>query len=70
MSLKTYSENASKLKKTALTVFVKSIKDKDIQHLKKQFEIMDVDHTGLIDKDELTNAVQAAGIDMTKEEIE
>jgi Ca2+-binding EF-hand superfamily protein len=48
----------------ALNVLVKSISSKDIEHLRNQFELVDVNHTGLIDAEELMNAIKAAGIDI------
>ena len=39
-------------------MLVKSVRDKEIEHLRKQFEEIDVDHTGLIDADELAKAIK------------
>lgn len=43
---------------------------KEIDYLKNQFEVMDVDHTGLIDAEELMLAIKNAGFDLQKEEVE
>lgn len=43
---------------------------KEIDHLRKQFEIVDVNHTGLIDAEELMNAIKAAGIEIKPEEVD
>ncbi len=51
-----------------MNVLVKTmLGGKEIEYLKNQFEIMDVDHTGLIDADELMGAIKNAGFDLDKE---
>lgn len=51
-------------------MLVKSVKDKDIEHLRQQFEEIDVNHTGLIDADELANAIKRIKMDIPQSEID
>jgi len=45
-------------------VLVKTISGKEIEHLRRQFEMVDTNHTGLIDAEELMNGIKAAGVDI------
>ena len=64
-----FSKGTSKFKKAALNVLVKTINGKEIEHLRKQFEMVDVDHTGLIDAEELMNGIKSAGVDISEQEV-
>jgi Ca2+-binding EF-hand superfamily protein len=68
--LKDYSIQASKLKKVFLSIFVKTVKNRVIEHLRTQFELIDINNTGLIDKEELSKALKQANIDVNDEDIE
>lgn len=70
LQMRTFSKNTSFLKKAALNYLVKTLKESDIEHLKSQFELMDVDHTGIIEIDELTEAIHELKLDFSKEEID
>ena len=43
----------SKFKQIVLNVFVKTLKEDEIEKLRKQFEYLDKDKNGMIHKDEL-----------------
>ena len=64
-----FSKNISLFKKAALNVFVKTLKEADVQHLRRQFEIMDVDHTGIIEVDELRQAIKQLKVDIPDDEV-
>eukprot|EP00347_Sterkiella_histriomuscorum_P008716 403344026 len=68
-NLQKFSKGTSKFKKAALNVLVKTINGKEIEHLRKQFEMVDVDHTGLIDAEELMNGIKSAGVDISQQEV-
>ncbi|CDW90587.1 protein kinase domain containing protein [Stylonychia lemnae] len=70
LNLQKFSQGTSKFKKAALNVLVKTISGREIEHLKRQFEMVDVNHTGLIDAEELMNGIKAAGIDVKPEEVD
>lgn len=70
VSMREYSKNTSKLKKTAMNILVKWINEKEIEHLKHQFELMDIDHTGWIDAEELYKAILKANLKIPKEDVE
>lgn len=63
-NLQQFSKSTSKFQKAALNVLVKSISNKEIEHIKKQFELVDVNFTGLIDSQELMNAIKTAKLDL------
>jgi len=65
-----FCSSTSKFKKAALNIFVKQIPFSDIEHLRTQFHLMDVDSTGLLDIEELTTAMQKAGIELPQGEID
>jgi len=43
---------------------------KEIEDLRKEFEKIDTDNSGLVDAEELSKALKAASIDITDEQIE
>ena len=50
-------KGVSKLKKAALNLLVKTADAKSIQDLRDQFEMMDLDRTGLVNATELREAI-------------
>ena len=59
-----------KLKKLVLKFLVNTVNEKEIKKLRKAFYAIDVDHTGLISKDELKNAFTLAGLKISEEETQ
>jgi calcium-dependent protein kinase len=59
-----------KLKKLVLKFLVNTLNDKEIKKLRKAFYAIDLDHTGLISKDELKKAFDVAGLKISEEELQ
>jgi calcium-dependent protein kinase len=59
-----------KLKKLVLKFLVNTVSDKEIKKLRKAFYAIDLDHTGLISKDELKKAFSVAGLKISEEELQ
>ena len=55
----TQYKGSSKLKRAALNILVKMIPTKELEKLRKQFEMIDTDHSGIIDAKELAAAFKA-----------
>jgi len=55
---------ASKLKRVALTVIAKQMKDKDLDELKKTFEALDVHKKGTVNPAEMRKSMEEHGIDI------
>lgn len=60
----------SKLKKAAMNMMVKMADQNAIEDLKEQFHKMDKDGTGMINADELKQAMIESSVEMPEEEIE
>lgn len=60
----------SKLKKAAMNMLVKMADSKSIKELRKEFEKMDQDRTGLINAKELKLALQQSKIDIPDDKID
>jgi len=58
--LKDYKAQST-LKKEAMNVLVKMLNNKEIYDLKKQFELLDIDNSGMIHAQELKTALQQCG---------
>lgn len=67
-SLKGYEAN-SMLKKEAMNVLIKMLKDDEIEYLREEFRKIDKDYTGTISAKELEEAIRAMGKDITADEI-
>ena len=63
-------KGSSKLKKAAMNVLVKQLSNKEIDHLRVEFQKIDTGNTGFIDANELANAMQDLNRSMTRKEIE
>jgi calcium-dependent protein kinase len=59
-----------KLKKLVLKFLVNTLSDKEIKKLRKAFYAIDLDHTGLISKDELKKAFTVSGLKISEEELQ
>ena len=59
-----------KLKKLVLKFLVNTVNEKEIKKLRKAFYAIDLDHTGLISKDELKKAFTLAGLKISDEETQ
>ena len=68
-SLKGYRAN-SKLKKEAMNILIKMMKEDEIEHLREEFRKMDTDYTGTISAQELEEAIRSMGKDVTADEID
>ena len=60
----------SKLKKAALNILVKMINPNDLIELRREFEKIDTDHSGLIEFKELERALKNSNIKLDYEEID
>lgn len=60
----------SKLKKAAVNMLVKMVDHEEIESLKKEFEKIDVDNSGLISAQELTDAYLRINSELEKTKIE
>jgi calcium-dependent protein kinase len=67
-ALKSYDAN-SVLKKEAMNILIKMLKDDEIEDLREQFRAIDKDYTGTISPKELEEAIRAAGKNVTADEI-
>lgn len=67
-ALKSYEAN-SLLKKEAMSILIKLMKDDEIEELREQFRSIDKDYTGYISATELEEAVRKIGKDVTADEI-
>lgn len=67
-SLKSYEAN-SLLKKEAMSLLIKMLKDDEIEYLREQFRSIDKDYTGYITAKELEQAVRKIGKEITADEI-
>lgn len=61
---------ASKLKRAAINIMVKQMAEEKHDKMRKVFQSIDKDHSGAIDKQELTDALNAKKITMNSEEID
>lgn len=68
-SLKDYKAN-SMLKKEAMNILIKMMKEDEIEHLRSEFRKMDTDYTGTISASELEQAIRNMGKEVTANEIE
>ena len=59
----------SKLKRAALNIFVKLVKDVDIVHMRKEFDIIDQTKTGIITRKEMKTALKNAELEIKNSEI-
>jgi calcium-dependent protein kinase len=59
-----------KLKKLVLKFLVNTVNEKEIKKLRKAFYAIDLDHTGLISKEELKKAFTLAGLKISDEETQ
>jgi len=66
--LKDY-KGVSHLRKEALSVLVKMLNNKELEHLRKQFAGLDKDQTGMITAQELEEGMRAAGYNITANEM-
>lgn len=60
----------SKLRKAALCLLVKIVDTKEISHLREEFEKIDTDKSGLLDADEIRQAVRQSKFKISKREVE
>ncbi len=67
-NIKNFS-SPQKFKKLVLRFLVNMLSHKELKNLKKAFNTIDSDHSGLINKDELHNAFKQANIKISEEEI-
>jgi len=67
-NIKNFS-SPQKFKKLVLRFLVNMLSHKELKELKKAFNTIDKDHSGLINTDELHNAFKQANIKITEEEI-
>ena len=63
-------KGSSRLKKAAMNLFVKTTNAKEFQALREQFEKLDVDHTGNVDAEELSNALKKSNLNLPYDRIE
>ena len=62
---------SSRLKRAALNILVKMLPHSEIKKLREQFELIDTDSSGIIDANELANAMkQNPKIQISDEEID
>lgn len=60
---------SSTLRKAAICLLIKMTEDKEIQNLRDQFEMIDEDNSGMIDEDEVREAVRKAGFKMSNKQL-
>jgi calcium-dependent protein kinase len=63
-------KGSSKLKKAAMNLFVKIVNEKEFDALRKQFEAIDVDHTGDIDAEEISKALKQSNLEIDEAQID
>ena len=70
--IKSLSEfkGVSYLKKEAMNILVKTLREKEILHLKTQFEQIDTDQTGMISASELKEAMKKSQKNYSDDQIE
>ena len=61
---------ASKLKRAAINIMVKQMSEDKHEKMRKVFQSVDKDHSGGINKDELTKALEASKLDASKEKVD
>lgn len=59
----------SKLKKAAMNILVKMINPKELEDLRKEFQKIDSDNSGMIELKELEKALENCNYQIPKEEI-
>lgn len=63
-------QGTSLLKKAALNWLVKMTDQQEIESLREQFQRIDTDNSGLISLDELKQAIQSSGVNISSTELE
>ena len=63
-------KGSSKLKKTAMNLFVKTTNSNEFEKLREQFEKLDENNTGNVDAHELTKALQKSDLNIDEKQIE
>lgn len=66
----THFKGVSKLKKAAMNMLVKMADQNQIEKLREQFTEIDADGTGLINADELKNAIKKSTLNIPDSEID
>ena len=57
------------MKKEAMNVLIKMLKEDDLEHLRSSFKAIDLDNTGMINVTELETALRETGHNLTANEI-
>lgn len=60
----------SALKRAAMNMLVQMISQEDVKELREQFEAIDVDGSGMIDIEELSDILKKKGIEYKNENLE
>ena len=59
-----------KFQKMVLKFLINQMNEKETDHLREVFQAMDTDHTGALNKDELSEGFKKVGMKISKEEVE
>ncbi len=60
----------TKFQKMVLRFLINSLNEDEVDHLKTVFQAMDTDHTGALNKDEISEGFKKVGLKISKEEVE
>ncbi len=52
-----------------MNIFVKMLKDQDLEHMRKEFDIIDQDKTGILKAKEMKAALAKCNVSLKKNEI-